>query len=372
LGNELIKKDYVVEKRNVLNEMRAKGWTLQELRFFSIYLSRINARDISTRIVRFSLHDFQMIMGFKRVQANDLKPIIDNLLSKIVYMPLDNNGMNSGYTAFQLLKECTVYKDDNMEWQIEIDAHDKALPLMFEFKERYVKYHLKNVLYLKSVNQHRMYEVLKQYEHIGKRTFTYGELKEALGIEPDEYIDKATGKHRWDNFKTRVLDECMKVLAETTDICYTYEAERRSGLKKKITFTIRQNKDFKWHTTHELPVEEPKQASTGPFERQGADDAMEDIDEAETASQDDYFTREVYPFISEACENEFDPMEIQVLYNLIIKIIPHQSGKNRRTEMYDYLKRRYDELKWRAGRGDVKNRFRYIKKMIEADFKEAF
>ena len=52
----------VVQKRNVLNELRATNLTLQELRFFSIYLSKINPRDKSTRIVRFQLADFQKIM----------------------------------------------------------------------------------------------------------------------------------------------------------------------------------------------------------------------------------------------------------------------------------------------------------------------
>ena len=49
----------IVQKRNVLNELRKNSMSLQELRFFSIYLSKINSRDISTRIVRFSLEDFK-------------------------------------------------------------------------------------------------------------------------------------------------------------------------------------------------------------------------------------------------------------------------------------------------------------------------
>ena len=43
----------IVQKRNVLNELRKNSMSLQELRFFSIYLSKINSRDISTRVVRF-------------------------------------------------------------------------------------------------------------------------------------------------------------------------------------------------------------------------------------------------------------------------------------------------------------------------------
>ena len=238
-----LKDDYIVEKRNALNEMKARGWSLQELRFLSIYLSKINARVESTRIVRFSLEDFRNIMDLKRAQVKDIKPTIDSLLSKIAYVPLDKKNSKEGFTAFQLFNECTVSKDDCGEWYVEINAHDKALPLMFDFKE-YYKYPLWNILRLSSKNQHRMYEILKQYEAIGTVTIKYGDLKELLGIEPSEYVDKTTGKHRWDNFKTRVLNECQKVLAQATDIKYTYVAERKEGLEKRITFTISSNKDY--------------------------------------------------------------------------------------------------------------------------------
>ena len=53
----------VVSKRNVLNELRSNNMTLQELRFFSIYLSKINPQDIDTRVARFPLDDFQKIMN---------------------------------------------------------------------------------------------------------------------------------------------------------------------------------------------------------------------------------------------------------------------------------------------------------------------
>ena len=74
--------------------------------------------------------------------------------------------------------------------------------------------------------------------------------------------------------------------------------------------------------------------------------------------------------LAEACDNEFKPAEIQVLYNLIVKIVPHNPNKNRQLEMYDYLKSKYDELKLRASQKDIKRRFGYIKKIIEVDLKK--
>ena len=104
----------VVQKRNVLNELRATNLTLQELRFFSIYLSKINPRDKSTRIVRFQLADFQKIMNFKELKISQIRSATNSLLGKVVNIPKEKGG----YSAFQLFKECEVDQDEMGEWYI--------------------------------------------------------------------------------------------------------------------------------------------------------------------------------------------------------------------------------------------------------------
>jgi len=226
----------IVEKRNVLNELRSNNMTLQELRFFSIYLSKINPYDVSTRKVRFPIEEFQRIMGFGRLNLSRLKESTNSLLGKVVRVP-DERG---GFIAFTLFKRCIVSRDDNDHWFIEIDASDDALPLMFDFKNRYFKYELWNALRLKSPNQLRMYEILKQYEGLGRRELTIKELRELLGIDSEEY-------DRWNNFKIRVLDSCQQALKESTDICYTYERGRtgKGGKWLTIVFHIFKNEDYK-------------------------------------------------------------------------------------------------------------------------------
>ncbi len=224
----------IVEKRNVLNELRSNNMTLQELRFFSIYLSKINPWDVSTRVVRFTLDDFQRIMGFGRLNLKQIMESADNLLCKIVHIP-DENGMRS----VQLFKECYLVRRDG-EWFMEIDAHDKALPLMFNFKNHYFKYELWNALRLRSTNQVRMYEILKQYEYLGKREITVTELRELLGVKKNEY-------ERWERFRVRILDSCKQALKEMTDICYTYERGKvgRGGKWMTIIFNIYKNTEYK-------------------------------------------------------------------------------------------------------------------------------
>jgi len=225
----------IVEKRNVLNELRANNLTLQELRFFSIYLSKINPYDKSTRIVRFPLSEFQKIMDFGKLNIKQLKASTDSLLGKKVHIPLESGG----YKAFVLFSSCTVDKNISEEWYIEISASQEALPLMFDFKNRYFKYELWNALRLTSTNQIRMYEILKQYERIGVRELLVTDLRELLGILPEEYP-------RWENFKVRVLDSCQKSLKEKSDICYTYSKGKsgRGGKWISVIFRIYKNTSY--------------------------------------------------------------------------------------------------------------------------------
>jgi hypothetical protein len=293
-----------------------------------------------------------------------------------------------------------VTKNFKGTWYVEIDAHDKALPLMFDFKRDYFKYPLWSILRLNGSNQHRMYEVLKQYENLGKLTVTYEGLRNLMWVEPNEYVDKTTGKHRWNNFKMKVLDVCQKALAESTDIKFTYLAEKRGGLEKKITFLIERNQDYVRapvlpdlmeesalmfegieDTDAEIQtLQEELGEEDNPAETLEQNEAAEpenfneenEPDETGEPENENYFQRETFPLMSEACNHEFDSFEIQVLYNMIIKIIPNQAGRNRELEMHDYLKRRYDEMKWQESRkttgGKIGKRFEYLRKMIAEDF----
>jgi plasmid replication initiation protein len=326
--------------------------TLQELRFFSIYLAKINAKDLATRVVRFKVSDFQSIMELCQVKIHYLSAVTDNLLCKIVHVPLDSGGVDS----FQLFKKCRINKDDKGEWYVEIDAHDEALPMLFEFKSRYFTYELWNALKLRSSNQLRMYEILKQYERTGERILKISVLKDLLGLNPLEYP-------RFGDFKTRVLDACKQALSENTDIKFTYEPYGKRGKGGKILhlrFIIGKNTEYKDQLSLDEFIDHQKLADIIVYNDE-TQNAADEIEEENTVFN------EMLMFMAEACGGEFNLTEIQVLYNLMLKIVPYRSGGDWQLEMYNYLKRKYDELKWRASRTEIKSRLGYLKKIIEAD-----
>lgn len=359
----------IVAKRNVLNEIRSTSMTIQELRFFSIYLSKINPWDVSTRIVRFPIEDFQRIMEFGRLNIKQLKASTNSLLCKVVNLPTETGG----YIGFQLFKECKVDRDKDGHWYIEIDAHDRALPLMFEFKNRYFKYELWNALRLKSPKQVRMYEILKQYEELGRRELIVQVLRELLGIAPTEYA----GRTGWSDFKKYVLDSCQQALKETTDICYTYERGQtgRGGKWLSIVFHIRKNTEYIDQLTLEEFIEQQPNPEGITEEESDCSEFLSETD-IENEDEDEKWERiygsERIAQLAGACKYEFDKQQMDVILGLMrdIPIPPDRLTNDLHFGMVFWLTDMYSKFSVAARQAElygepIKNRYRYFCRMIE-------
>ena len=371
-----IKGTELVEKRNILNEIRQNNMTLQQLRFFSIYLAKINARDLSTRIVRFPLADFQKIMGLGKMNIQNFRTTVDSLLRNVIHIPNSSGGID----AFTLFKKCSLFKDEYDNWYVEINANDEALPLMFDFKSHYFTYQLWNALQLKSATQIRIYELLKQYEYIGKREIAVSELRELLGIAPNEYP-------RWDNFKMRILDSCQKALAENTDICFTYE-KGKSGTGGKwitIVFHIKKNENYIDHLSLKdfIDLQPEQQIIEGiateiseskpelqPQKQQSKSQPKQNfVDEEDDEEKDELGWKNPHMGLYRAsCDDEFSADETALL---VLNIDANQLPENQfgvPVAKAQYLQRKYLEMKYEAKQRPIKNRFKYLLKMIVKDF----
>ena len=333
-----LKENHLVKKRNILNEIRSNSMSLTELRFFAMYLSRINpAKPEETRVVRFPLDDFRAIMELSsRLNIEHMKSTTNSLLGKIVNVPTERGG----YEGFQLFKKCKVDMDDIGEWFVEIDAHDQALPLMFDYKREYFSYPLFNILRLRSTNQIRMYELLRQYKAAGMRIWTIDELKKDLWLGANEHP-------RFGDFKNRVLDICQQALLEHTDIKFTYEPYGKKGKGGKVLalkFIIEKNVDYTDQLTLDMFIEEQRSA----------------VDEAGSGEYTTYHQR--IDLLSGACDDEFNVEEIKLLYGLLLDHEPQLSTDE--IAMHDYLHRRFQYLNSQATKKNIGSRFGYLKSLI--------
>jgi initiator repB protein len=290
-------------------------------------------------------------MEMKKIKIEYMKDVTNGLLSKIVNVPNERGG----YSGFQLFKKCVVDVDEN-GWFIEIDAHDDALPLMFEFKNKYFTYRLWNALQLKSSNQIRMYEILKQYEKIGYRIVSLEELRGLLGIEKNEY-------KVYKDFRRRVLDSCQQALEENTDIKFTYEPYGSKGPGGKVIslkFTIESNGKHK----DPLLLED----FIGKYN-------LETIEEKSTDEND------AISFLQEACcksdteESEFSRAEMEEILSALVKVPKSLLPENPMTDKidirrFDYLKEKYIRMNRISEKEEIKSKVSYIIAMIKKDFEK--
>ena len=338
--------------------------TISQIRLLAIYLSKINPKDINSREVTFMLDEYTKIMQFKRSNTTQLINTAEKLLGLTVTY-FDKTGQYTsdglvGFTTCQIFKRFRLYKNDEGKWLVTIDCHDDVVNLMFDLQRHYFKYELWNALQLTSPNQQHMYELLKQYEYAGVREIGLSDLRKMLGLKSGEYP-------RWERFKTRVLDAAQEALANYTDIKFTWEVAEKAGKGGKIIklrFHIEKNSNYvRRLTTFEDYLTEQAQTK---FE--GSPEEFEIIDDDELMEEKESLYEEHLKFLAGSCGYEFTNAEMQVLYNLILKIVPYKTNRDAtQLKMYNYLKRKYDELKWRNSQHEIKNRMGYIKKIIEAD-----
>ena len=351
--------DNVVSKSNALNEVRNNRMTLSQMRLFTIYLSKINPLKKETREVTFRLDEYTKIMQFKQANTTRLIKTAEDLLGLTVKY-FDKTGEYSsdgliGFVMCQIFKRFRLYKDDEGEWLVSIDCHDDVLPLMFDLQKYYFKYELWNALQLTSFNQQRMYELLKQYEKVGERTVSIKDLREWLGLKPDEYP-------RWDNFKKRVLDASQEALARYTDIKFTWEVTGKKGKGGKINalkFIIEKNNDYVRQFTFDDYLIE-----------QGLPEYEDEPEEFERPDNEDdinprYKSR--IEFFMEACKGEFSFNEVIVLFNEMRHKLPDSLIQDD-IQCYDYLTDKYREMVMRNDKKRIIHRFGYMRSIIGKDY----
>jgi hypothetical protein len=348
-----LKKDFPVTKLNVLNEMRTNNMTMQELRLFSVYLSKINPGDMSTRHVRFTMAEFQSIMELKQKNIAYYKKVAESLMSKVVIIPTERGGID-GYSLFSRFR---VDPDEYGEWHVDINASEDIMPLLFEFKSHYFKYELWNALRLRGKNQLRLYEILKQYEKAGYRIVTLVDLRHWLGIEEHEYP-------QYKLFRQAVLEPCKKAIAENTDIVFTYEPYGKKGRKiVSLKFNIERNILYKDPLTLRKFVELNSDNMVNGCTQLNLNDVSSD--DTEELLNAGLITKkeDKLIFLRDAVNNEFTIEQVNVLYDIIIRDIPSLAYGNW-IELYHHFMAKYNYMKEKARRDGIKFPFGYLKSII--------
>lgn len=349
------------EKATMSNELNGmhirKPMTLQQLRFFTIYLAKINPDNPEEKVVRFSMKDFASIMNVE-VNEDAIKTNVVNLLEHTVWVK--SKKYKNGITACHLFKKCEIWEDAAEGKMMEFQCSEEVEPYLFQLKSNFTTYEVWNTLRLRSVTNSRMYQLLKQFQKIGERTILIDDLKEQLGIDKNAYPEYKV-------FSRDVLKKAQDALREKTDICFDYTSIGRPA--KSIRFTIYKNEDYdKQISLDEIGFigEEPSEGAEPHTDELPGQMNITDFPELLPDEPTDPMMK-AYEFLSGACDDEFTTEQIKELSRLANDHVKFTlSREEHDLSKFDYIRKKYLALNAKPQEA-IHSRYGLLKYLVEND-----
>jgi plasmid replication initiation protein len=224
----------IIRKANELVEARYR-FDIWEMRVFAKMLMSIEHEDKD--FSKYNIHINELLRDFNLVNAGDnytaVKEAVQKLQTKIIEIEKDTpEGVK--WFSTPLLISTEGFKNTQDGNYISVQFHPTLKPFLIELKERYLQYDISNLWGLSSMYSIRIYELLKQYERIGKRHFDVENLRVILGLEETEY--KLYG-----HFKDKIVLKAQRDLLEVTDISFTFTEVKKGRKVVGLTFFITTN-----------------------------------------------------------------------------------------------------------------------------------
>jgi plasmid replication initiation protein len=134
---------------------------------------------------------------------------------------------NKNHFATFVLFPAVVCKDNQVTFYIS----EVLRPYLHHLKENFTILSLEQISNMKSSYAIKVFQLLKQYESIGKRIFRVEEFKSILGIS-NLYVNN------FNDFKKDVLFTIQKHINEHTDLRVTFKVKKEGRKVSQIIFEI--------------------------------------------------------------------------------------------------------------------------------------
>ena len=205
-------RDYVVSKSNILVQKNRYNLSVPEQKTIAFICSMIKPVEVLDKInsVPYQLEYEFDIRKYCQICNIDDKPdeeVLCRWLAKV------RTNKRSGIAHIKL--------DEDL------------VPYLFDLKNRFTSYGLRNILCMKSQYSIRLYELLKSYKIQVTKTFTIEEFKKLLMIEDIKSYN------RFPDLRRKVLEPAMKEINEYTDIDVTYREILKGRKVIKLEFHIK-------------------------------------------------------------------------------------------------------------------------------------
>lgn len=231
----MIKKENNIIQSNFLIENKIT-MTKDETRLFLAIVSLVDSKnDEFNTIYKVPVKEFAEIWGMNLDAAYyKIKAAATSLRKKDFF----KEGINNETKKLKFLDTGFLSSSEYEQGSgfAEVEISSKLKPYLLELKKTYTKYILENVINLSLTSAMRLYELLKQYQAIGSRSFGVDEFKMHLGVQ---------GKYQNNNANLRigVIDPAIKDINEHTDLFVECKLIGR-GINAEIKFFIKEKKNI--------------------------------------------------------------------------------------------------------------------------------
>lgn len=232
---------YLVQKSLPLFSLWESHLTLPGAKLVDVYIAKINSHDESTREVTFYKKELEEILERERINASELKPVLEHLMDKFAIAEIVNG--KKQYVLINLFELCKMEYDENGVTYIRMKCSETAKKYFFNIEAlKYRKYNLKEIAPLKSIYTYNMFLILQLYRWNKHFKLTLSKLRERLGVVKSKEVDpKNKDKNVFQEFK-RLNDQVLKVtqeeLAERVDFKFTYELVKTGKNVASVIFHL--------------------------------------------------------------------------------------------------------------------------------------
>jgi len=308
-------KPEIVRKGNLLIASKL-NLSRNESRVLELVFAQINPfEDVSfQKQYRVDVVDLVKIKKNNKVYM-ELEDIANGLTSKNIHLRQEDG-------SFEFLTITNMVKYDADEGAIFVELNNNLLTYLLkspkqiesekkqlELKEKkdridalktekagwaYTSYQLKYHLILQSNHALRFYELLKQYESIGKRVLYVEEIKILLEIE-ERYSAYA-------DFKRNVILLAQKELKSKTDICFDFEEIKKRRRVYAIRFTIYKNNRVEEGLNNKIKSES-KMEKASEFSEDNFDETITELKKLRKPSDEEMTDQKALQLINRFGEN---------------------------------------------------------------------
>lgn len=308
-------KPEIVRKGNLLIASKL-NLSRNESRVLELVFAQINPfEDVSfQKQYRVDVVDLVKIKKNNKVYM-ELEDIANGLTSKNIHLRQEDG-------SFEFLTITNMVKYDADEGAIFVELNNNLLTYLLkspkqiesekkqlELKEKkdridalktekagwaYTSYQLKYHLILQSNHALRFYELLKQYESIGKRVLYVEEIKILLEIE-ERYSAYA-------DFKRNVILLAQKELKSKTDICFDFEEIKKRRRVYAIRFTIYKNNRVEEGLNNKIKSES-KMEKASEFSEDNFDETIAELKKLRKSSDEEMTDQKALQLINRFGEN---------------------------------------------------------------------